>query len=679
MNPAAGAVREREYRPDVDGLRAVAILSVVLYHAGVPFLPGGFTGVDIFFVISGYLIGGHIHADLVRGTFSYLKFYQRRAKRILPALYVVLAAMLVIGYFLFAPFEYLKLSEYTIAATTSSSNIMLWLKESYFNPQAESNPLLMTWSLGVEEQFYMVIPLLMVLLSRTRQRLVLPLIGLVIGVSFALSWLQLGWHPTAVFYSLHTRAWELAVGVGLAILESKAKRLPLHGPGVACNVSAAVGAGLLLASFSMIKTTTPFPGPAALPSVIGSALLVATGGSWINRRLLSWPVVVFIGRVSYSWYLWHWPLLAMLRMFGGSILPLSWGYCAVLVSFGLAVLSYYFVERPFRASKSAPVPLLCRYGAVSLALLAVSILVFKTNGVERRSPMMASIERIRLSRQMDHCVAGDGATMPNLSPSCVGEAPAPNKLALWGDSHAAAMASVLRDRALERGYVLQEFAKTTCPPLTGASRNYFDHPLHLQQCAAYNDFVLKRLTADPTVKIVIVHASWSVSFNPLENRDQLVPEGGKVITTSSQERSAQVLEASLRKTLESLRAAGKQVVVIGDVPFFMVNPVWRLRTEGNGLRRELFHLLRGSSDTADPGSDQVRDDTPQGRQARQIVMQTTLSVPGATYWDPRKQMCASEDVCRYREGDVPYFLDDNHVTPQGVMKALEGWSLPKAQ
>jgi peptidoglycan/LPS O-acetylase OafA/YrhL len=169
MKDAAGVVLSK-YRPDVDGLRAVAILSVVLFHTGVPWLSGGFTGVDIFFVISGYLIGGHIHAELVRGTFSYLEFYRRRAKRILPALYVVLAALLVIGFFLFAPLEFRSLSRYAFATTASLSNILLWLKEPYFDTQTETNPLLMTWSLGVEEQFYLVIPLLMVALSRLRQR-----------------------------------------------------------------------------------------------------------------------------------------------------------------------------------------------------------------------------------------------------------------------------------------------------------------------------------------------------------------------------------------------------------------------------------------------------------------------------------------------------------------------------
>jgi len=463
------------------------------------------------------------------------------------------------------------------------------------------------------------------------------------------------------------------------MLESKASRLPLHNRGTAANVLAGAGAGLVLASFSMIKATTPFPGPAALPSVIGGALLVATGGSWINRRLLSWPAVVFIGRISYSWYLWHWPLLALLRMFGGDIPPLSWGLGASLVSFGLAVSSYYLVERPFRASKSAPVPLLCRYAMVSLALVGVSVLIYRTNGIEKRSPVMASIERIKQSRQSDPCAADDGETVPNLSSSCVGAAASDNKVALWGDSHAEAIASVLRARTLEQGYVMEEFVKLRCPPLLGAARNGSTHPQHIQQCIAYNDNVLRTLVADDTVKVVMLEASWGVSFNPLENRDQLVPAGGQVLTTSSQARSALVLETSLRKTLESLRASGKQVVVFGDFPFFEVNPVWRLRTRGNATRQRLFYFLRGSSDSSDPGSDQVRDNTPDGRRARQLLMQTATSVPGVTYWDPRKRLCISEDTCLYRDGDVPYFVDDNHVTPQGAMKGLEGWSLPKAQ
>jgi peptidoglycan/LPS O-acetylase OafA/YrhL len=679
MNHTVQAAREREYRPDVDGLRAVAILSVVLFHAGVPFLGGGFTGVDIFFVISGYLIGGHIHADLARGTFSYLKFYQRRAKRILPALYAVLAVLLVIGYFLFAPFEFLKLSEYTMAAATSSSNILLWLKESYFNPQAESNPLLMTWSLGVEEQFYILIPMLMVLLSRIRQRLVLPLIGVVIVVSFTLSWLQLGAHPTAVFYSLHSRAWELAAGVALAMLESRARQLPLHKPGVSSNLLAGTGVLFLLVSFFAIQATTPFPGPAALPSVLGGAMLVAAGGSWVNRNVLSLAPVVFIGRISYSWYLWHWPLFALLRMLGGDVFPLSWGLCAALASFGLAVLSYYFIERPFRASKRAPLPLLMSYGAVSAALLAVCLIIYKSNGIERRSPVLASIDKITLDLDIDPCIVDEGAVAPNLSSYCAGDPANQNKVAVWGDSHASAMASTLRIRAREQGYFLQEFAKKRCPPLLGASRNVSFYPQHIQQCIAYNNFVLRRLIADPTTKIIVLEASWSVSFNPLENSDQLVPDQGLVLANPSQERSNQVLEKSLRETLKALRAANKQVIVLGDVPFFAVNPVWRFRTGQNAARLKLFEILRGFSEPADPGRGTVRDNTPEGRQARQILMRTALSVPGVTFWDPRRQMCVSLDSCFYREGDISYFIDDNHVTPLGAIKALEGWSLPKAQ
>ena len=213
----------RSYRPDIDGIRAIAILSVVLYHAGVSKIPGGFTGVDIFFVISGYLIGGHIYSDLLTGSFSYLYFYRLRAKRILPAFYAMLAFAIMAALVLLSPFETWEFSKSAIAATLSASNIYFWRHTNYFDTQNVFNPLLMTWSLGVEEQFYTVIPVLLVLLARIRRNLILPAVLTICVLSFLLSWRELGSHPFAVFYLLGTRAWELGVGVALAIAEIKKK------------------------------------------------------------------------------------------------------------------------------------------------------------------------------------------------------------------------------------------------------------------------------------------------------------------------------------------------------------------------------------------------------------------------------------------------------------------------
>ena len=219
MNANSSAAPGRAYRADIDGLRAVAILSVVLFHSGLLQLSGGFTGVDIFFVISGYLIGGQIWTGVSAGDFRYARFYQRRCKRILPAFYAVTLFTLGAGLLLLSPWDLGLLGRSAFAATLSASNILFWGTANYFAGASDRYPLLMTWSLGVEEQFYAVIPLLMVLLARLRRNLILPVVLAVCATSFLFACLEVARHPMLVFYTLPARAWELGVGVVLAILE----------------------------------------------------------------------------------------------------------------------------------------------------------------------------------------------------------------------------------------------------------------------------------------------------------------------------------------------------------------------------------------------------------------------------------------------------------------------------
>jgi peptidoglycan/LPS O-acetylase OafA/YrhL len=312
LSSTVPAASPRSYRPDIDGLRAIAILSVVLNHAGIPLVTGGFTGVDIFFVISGYLIGGHIYAELRAGEFGFLRFYQRRAKRILPVFFAVLIFVLAAAVALLSPADLAKLARSAFAAALSGSNIVFWHGANYFDTRSELNPLLMTWSLGVEEQFYAVIPLLMVLLGRIRRASTLPAILALSALSFLLSWSVLGSYPALVFYMLPARAWELGIGVALAIAELDPKRGLV--PAAARQVLSFAGLALMGFPLFLLNSTSAFPGPAAVPSVLGAALAIAAPESWINRRMLSLAPLVFIGKVSYSWYLWHWPLLAFLHI-----------------------------------------------------------------------------------------------------------------------------------------------------------------------------------------------------------------------------------------------------------------------------------------------------------------------------------------------------------------------------
>ena len=407
---------DRSYRPDIDGLRAIAILSVVLYHAGVPSVSGGFTGVDIFFVISGYLIGGHIFSEIRSGTFSFSRFYQRRAKRILPAFYAMLAFTIAASLLLLSPAENHFFALSAFSATLSVSNIFfLRYLEDYFRAATNFHPLLMTWSLGVEEQFYAIIPLLMVLLTRIRRGLLTPSILVVCILSFLLAWRQVGMSPSNAFYLLPGRAWELGIGVLLAVMQQRRKLQSFSAP--LTHLLSLAGIVLMLAPIILLNTKMPFPGPAALPSVLGAAMVIAVPASWVNRGLLSLPPLVFIGRVSYSWYLWHWPILAYLRIATDDKLTPAAAAIAVIASLAIAILSYYFIEQPFRRLTRAPGPLLIRYAFASTLLLTICGSIWLTYNIPhflQRFSGLAEIEReMRLS---NNTVCLMGSKEQKLSP-----------------------------------------------------------------------------------------------------------------------------------------------------------------------------------------------------------------------------------------------------------------------
>src|SRR5262245_40012984 len=299
------------YRPDVDGLRAVAVLAVLAYHAFPSLAPGGFAGVDVFFVISGYLITGIILDDLERGRFTYRNFYWRRIRRIFPALILVLVACLALGWLVLLPDEYAQLGKHVAAGAGVVSNIALWREAGYFDSAAELKPLLHLWSLGVEEQYYLAWPLLLLLFRRHMGWMIVAL-G---AASFALNIWMVGTHPTAAFYLPFTRFWELLAGSYLAFAVRKENPSPYF---------SMVGAGLIVLGFILLEPQKAFPGWWALLPVLGAALLIRAGPQgWVNRRVLAHPAMVFVGLISYPLYLWHWPLLTYARIVHGGEPPVA--------------------------------------------------------------------------------------------------------------------------------------------------------------------------------------------------------------------------------------------------------------------------------------------------------------------------------------------------------------------
>ncbi|WP_144244377.1 acyltransferase family protein, partial [Pseudohaliea rubra] len=344
------------YRPEIDGLRALAVLPIVLFHAGFAWLPGGYVGVDIFFVISGYLLGTIVSRDIAGGRFSVRRFYARRARRLLPAMLAMLAVTLVAGYFLLLPGELLRLAQATLSVLLLVPNIYFWESAtSYFGLDIATEPLLHTWSLGVEEQFYLLLPALLLVSARLRRPWLL--LAALLLISFLVNVSLMTIDSSSSFYLLPGRAWELLAGV---LLGRYGGKLRAHrGSAGALGV-----AGLLLCTLPMVllDETSPFPGSNALWPVLGTAALLAatkdsdTGVSWLLARA---PLVA-IGRVSYSLYLWHWPVVVYLELARPDADSNRW--LTLALSLALAWLSYTCIEQRYRRPPAALAPARSRQG-----------------------------------------------------------------------------------------------------------------------------------------------------------------------------------------------------------------------------------------------------------------------------------------------------------------------------
>ncbi len=526
------------YRPDIDGLRAIAVLAVVLFHAGVPGISGGFVGVDIFFVISGYLITSIIAREIASGSFSLLTFYERRTRRIFPALFAMLAASLAVAMAIQLPNELVEFANSLVAAALFVSNIFFWQTTDYFGGPAHVKPLLHTWSLAVEEQFYIVFPLLLMALAKWGRGRTLRVLVPLTALSFALSVFAVSAKPTAAFYLLPTRFWELMVGALLAL-----GAVPAIRSAFLRDVAGAAGLGLIAIGVFGVSSTTPFPGLAALVPCLGAALIIHSGatGRPASSRLLSTRPLVFVGLISYSLYLWHWPIFAFSRIVQGA--PPSGIDAAglVILSFVLAVLSWRFIERPFRERTWANRrPELFRMAAVGMsALLAIGLAAAQQGGWTSRHPDykrpdIAGLKHMRLATCFlkDDQAAGEWAGIGACS---AGPAGAP-KVLVWGDSFAAHLVPGLEALAASDVRIIQVTAGG-CPPVLGLA------PANRPHCRAFNDQALA-LIAHNEPDAVLISARWEAYVPRMTDLD------------------------ALRRTVAAVRALGPHVIVVSDQPTF---------------------------------------------------------------------------------------------------------------
>jgi hypothetical protein len=451
--------------------------------------------------------------------------------------------------------------------------------------------------------------------------------------------------------------------VAETVLNRKLVPAPWAWPVSVCGLSA------MLAPFLLLKSSMPFPGPSALGSVLGTALVISCPASWINRSILSMPWLVFMGRISYSWYLWHWPLLAFLRVASGGPLPVPARIVAVLLSFGFAVLSYYLIEQPFRKSLLAPLPTIARYAGIGIALAAVFAFVWKDGGLRVRFPGLQQLQAEAPSR----CIVDYGRGTPDLSAHCYPALNNTPSIALWGDSHSAALAPALRSEIVSRGYRFVEFGKSSCLPLAGVAKYVPAHPRVVEECVQFNQIVLKTIVADSAIRTVILAGRWADPFLDGNVEPLLEVNFSRAHRRPPASAMAGIFADALSKNIAALQAGGKRVVLVEDVPNFDFDPLCSMLTAQIPVRRLLASWMARGNDT--PGFARASFIDAAGR-SDEALKSVRVRFQDVDLIDLRPEFCDGSGLCAYMHGGRLLYSDGQHLTADGAFYALRDVSLP---
>ena len=560
------------YRPDLDGLRAIAVWSVVFYHISNSSVPGGYLGVDVFFVLSGFLITSILWRDSLQAKFSIVAFYDRRIRRIMPALIALLAVITVFSAVILLPSDLIGYGKSLLASLAFVANIYFWRDTNYFTKASEMKPLLHLWSLGVEEQFYILFPWLIAGLARISRRASIPVLAAIVLASLSLD-IVVRYHGGAVpaFFLLPTRAWELGIGSILAIMPSN-----LRIPTWVGQLAASIGAVLIL--FGLFATRQADATiPPALPVTVGTAIVIFAGGLKsrpLVNRALEFPPLVFFGLISYSLYLWHWPIIVLVRYYlVRDFTPVESG-AVVLLSAGCAYLSWRFVERPFR-NKSMPIVRVRWTAASAMGVMALAaVFLVHSQGLPGRLKGPAII----VNEAVDtfyRCPVSD-LLMFGASRGCVMNLPTREPqdadVVLLGNSYAQMYAPLVGSILAERDLKGLLVPLNGCLPTVQANLN--------TGCIRAANANLKAVLALPRAKTVVIALTW---YNPT---GLVGPNGGAL---NDNEDGA--LTAALDDLADRLRQGGRQVVIIGPI----AAPHWNLAsilsrdlTFGHPIERRLY-------------------------------------------------------------------------------------------
>lgn len=617
------------YRPDIDGLRAVAVLAVLFYHAGFTALPGGFMGVDIFFVISGYLITSFIVRDLAAGEFSMVAFWERRARRILPPLFAVVGTSLVAGFFLFLPMDLIQLARETMSQSVFGSNFLFLKQGGYFNTSNDIKVLLHTWSLAVEEQFYLFFPIGMYLWWRFVGRNVLWLLIPCTVLSFILCLVVTGMMDRIAFYMLPFRGWELLAGAVLAANNAS------YSNRIVREMASLLGAGLI--SYSILfYSAEPFPGYIALLPVFGTVLIVWAKDSAINR-LLSLKPVVAIGLISYSLYLWHWPVMAYVRYQPFIEFTAYIGFACIAASMLLAAATYFMVEQPVRKrrvlSSRRAIFLFSLAGLLSMAAAGAAIMVAKGApqrfgddvlaleagardwNAQRWACDQPSVERIESG---DVCQTNPESGAPDFI--------------LWGDSHADAIAPLFYELSGKRnrnGYVVTGHG---CPPMIGGGEPAT--PV-TYDCNAANEATIEFIRKN-AIKDVFLVSNWVSYLDPARPMDASHMEWYDANT------SGRPVAASLKRTIGQISEGGARIHILYNIPYVLIDPP-------RVLALEKLHSYEGRSKTA------VSVEAYHKALENERSVFKEIGNDAIDYIEPEKVLCDEEYCYAEKDGRSLYF------------------------
>nr|WP_295464596.1 acyltransferase family protein [Mesorhizobium sp.] len=645
-----------EYRREIDGLRAIAVLPVILFHAGTPAFSGGYVGVDVFFVISGYLITTLIMAEMAEGRFSLVSFYERRARRILPALFFVVACCIPFALQWLDPWELKDFVNSAGAMALFISNFYFWNEGSYFTPTAEERPLFHTWSLGVEEQFYLVFPLFLLLMWRFGHRALFWTVAAFALAGLALAEFGARRYPATTFYLPHTRIWELDIGVLCALAQAR-----LNGLARALRSALSLaGLALIAGAVVVFDDRTPFPSIHALVPTLGAALVILFGtANTAACRLLSVPPLVGLGLISYSAYLWHQPMLAFARIRG-----LEGGFaiaCIIALTFLISYLNWRFVERPFRGSRSpfSRRAIFALSGSGVAALVGFGLVTPLVVDPLAPNPALAR----RLNQVFGRLVAPYTCSNPDNEihhyyRSCsYSYAPHRGKIAVIGDSHAGAIFPAFHRLAKERGFDVTLQTLGGCPPILESEVHIGNYAAGL--CAEVTQRQV-RTVVEQGIDTVFLVGRWSLYDGTAKTYFVSAQDGDY---SREPEVYGQELQRLIAKTVAEYRALGVAVYIVLQTP---LQPV---------PARTLYRALYFRDLPADVANEIIarKSVTRSAHLARQAAVNTLIKQATgqqAHIVDLTDAFCDT-DLCPIGDADNARYFDADHIAPNGAALAYE--------